>query len=230
MICPNCNATDHESGAKFCHKCGSPLVNGSSRELPKPQGRYNSSSAPIGVEAVDLGLPSGTKWANMNVGATRPEEFGGYFAWGETEEKDYYDWGTYTHCDGDKESCYDLGSDIAGTRYDVAHVKWGGSWVMPSYDQIQELLDNCTKEWTTFNGVNGRKFTSKANGASIFLPAAGCRDDVGLDGAGSYGDYLSSTQYPFGLNYVYFLLFGSDYAGWSDYDRELGRNVRPVSK
>ena len=94
--------------------------------------------------------------------------YGGYYAWGETEEKDSYDWSTYTHCDGSSSTCHDLGSDIAGTQYDVAHYRWGGSWVMPTHDQQMELLNNCTYEWTTVNGVNGGRFTSKTNGGSIF--------------------------------------------------------------
>jgi hypothetical protein len=131
---------------------------------------------------IDLGLPSGTKWACCNVGATTPEGYGGYYAWGETEEKDVYDWTAYK----------DLVGDIAGTQYDVAHVKWGGSWVMPSCDQQAELLENCSSEWTTFNGINGRVFTG-SNGGSIFLPAAGCRYGTDLYDAGSEGLYWSST-------------------------------------
>ena len=81
---------------------------------------------------IDLGLPSGTKWACCNVGADTPEAYGGYYAWGETEEKSTYSWSNYIHCNGSRETVHDIGSDIAGTEYDVAHVKWGGSWVMPS--------------------------------------------------------------------------------------------------
>lgn len=169
MICPNCKATDHESGAKFCHKCGSPLVNNSDRERPKPQ-----DQSPYGVEAVDLGLPSGTRWANMNIGATRPEEFGGYYAWGEVTEKSNYDWPTYTHCDGTIESCRDIGSNISGTQYDVAYVKWGDRWRMPTFEQIKELWIECSTKWTKFNGIWGCEFTG-LNGNSIFVPAAGYR-------------------------------------------------------
>ena len=78
--------------------------------------------------AIDLGLPSGTKWACCNVGTTTPEGYGGYYAWGETEEKEIYDWTTYIHCDGSMETCHDLGSDIAGSEYDVAHVQWGSNF------------------------------------------------------------------------------------------------------
>ena len=178
---------------------------------------------------IDLGLPSGTKWACCNVGADKPETYGGYYAWGETEEKDYYNWGTYVHCDGDWDSCHDLGSDIAGTQYDVGHVKWGGSWVMPSLDQITELLGNCTTQWTTKNGVKGRTFIGPSGG-TVFLPAAGDRWDDGLYRAGSGGLYWSSTQVSSGSDNACFLTFFSGGARWFSSYRYYGRPVRPVSK
>jgi hypothetical protein len=177
---------------------------------------------------IDLGLPSGTKWACCNVGATKPEEFGGYYAWGETEEKSTYSWSTYIHCDGSEKTCHDLGNNIAGTQYDVAHVKWGGSWVMPTYDQIKELEDNCTYLWTTENGVKGGKFTSKNNGASIFLPAAGYRNDSNLYIAGSCGYYWSSAQSPSDSDIAYCLYFYSGRARTNYCDCGYGRSVRPV--
>ena len=177
---------------------------------------------------IDLGLPSGTKWACCNVGADKPEEYGGYYAWGETEAKSTYDWSTYIHCDGSEKTCHTLGSDIAGTEYDVAHVKWGGTWVMPSRKQQDELRDNCAYEWTTVNGVKGGRFTSKKNGKSIFLPAAGGRDDSDLNNAGSYGYYWSSAQDPSDTNYAYYLDFGSGRTDWSYGSRSYGLSVRPV--
>ena len=181
---------------------------------------------------IDLGLPSGTKWACCNVGASTPEGYGGYYAWGETEEKTTYHWSTYIHCDGSSSTCYDLGSDIAGTKYDVAHVQWGDSWVMPSREQLDELRNNCTYEWTMVNGVNGEKFTSKANDGSIFLPAAGIRMNDGLDYAGSGGYYWSSTQNPSRSYGAYCLNFSpSDLYPYSGgRDRSRGQSVRPVSR
>ena len=180
-----------------------------------------------GREVIDLGLPSGTKWASCNVGATKPEEYGGYYAWGETEEKEFYDKSTYKFYQDDE--CVNIGSDISGTNYDVAHVKWGGNWCMPTLDDIKELLDNCTYEWTTLNGVYGRKFTSNINGNSIFLPAAGYRWYGDLYYAGEYGIYWSSAQYPDYSYYAYYLYFGSGYAYWLSYlYRYYGRSVRPV--
>ena len=123
--------------------------------------------------AIDLGLPSGTKWACCNVGASSPEAYGNYYAWGETEEKDTYDWSSYAHCDGSQITCHDLGNDIRGTQYDMAQILWGDTWLLPTQEHIEELLNNCTHEWTMMNGVKGVKFTSKTNGSSIFLPAAG---------------------------------------------------------
>ena len=185
---------------------------------------------------IDLGLPSGTKWACCNVGATTPEGYGGYYAWGETEEKDYYSWDTYQYWtdsngDGRVESneITNLGSDIAGTGYDVAHVRWGGSWVMPSLDQIEELLNNCSTQWTTQNGVNGRTFTGPSGG-TIFLPAAGFRWGDYLDYAGSVGLYWSSTPAPSNSGSAYYLYFDSGSAYWSSIGRDAGHTVRPVSR
>jgi len=184
---------------------------------------------------VDLGLPSGTKWSCCNVDTDHPENqsptnYGGYYAWGETETKSTYNWSTYIHCRGSYDTCKDLGSDIAGTEYDVAHVKWGGSWVMPSKEQQDELRNNCTYEWTTVDGVLGGKFTSKTNGASIFLPAAGYRIDSGLYNAGSFGFYWSSTQYPNYSDDAYYLGFGSGGFGKRYDGRYDGRSVRPVTE
>ena len=190
-----------------------------------------NTNIPEGLEAVDLGLPSGTLWANMNVGATQPWEFGIYYAWGETEGKDYYDWGSYTHCDKSQDTCHDLGSDISGTEYDVAHEKWGGNWKLPTLAQIQELLTYCTTEWTTLNQEIGRKFTG-TNGKSIFLPAAGYRIRDQLIDAGNrrFGFYQSSTQDPSVLYNNIFLVLDQNGAGTNAYRRYYGRSVRPVCK
>jgi hypothetical protein len=178
---------------------------------------------------IDLGLPSGTKWACCNVGASSPEEYGGYYAWGETTEKDVYDWNTYTYCDGSESTCHDLGNDIAGTQYDVAYVKWGGSWVMPSKEQQDELLNNCTYTWTTKNGINGGEFTGP-NGGTIFLPAAGSRWKENLSLAVVLGTYWSSTQYPSYSSTAYNLYFGSPSVSLDNPGRVYGFTVRPVVK
>ena len=174
-------------------------------------------------EAIDLDLPSGTKWASCNVGATKPEEYGGYYAWGETEEKEDYDLFTYSFNQDVVEY-----ADISGTKHDVAHVKWGGKWCMPTSDDIDELLDNCTSEWTTLNGVKGTKFTSKSNGSSIFLPAAGRHLNRDLTFVGVYGYYWSSRLYREILDNAYQLLIYSGHAYRSYNDRYVGLCVRPV--
>ena len=199
-------------------------------------------SAPVYHEYVDLGLPSGTLWATMNVGATVPEDFGDYFAWGETAPKDVYDFNTYKWC---------MGSSYAITKYctdsslgyngfvddkteldpedDAAYVNWGTEWRMPSIDQIQELVNECDWQWTTRNGVNGRLATSKHNGASLFLPTAGYRWYDELSHA-SWGHYWSRTLYVDGSDVAYSLYFNSGILR-ADYDsRDNGQSVRAVTK
>ena len=176
--------------------------------------------------AIDLGI--GVKWACCNVGASSPDEYGCYYAWGETEEKSYYNWETYKYYNSST-GYQSLGSDIAGTHYDVAHVKWGGGWRMPSYDQIIDLFNQCTSEWTTLNGVKGRKFTGP-NGASIFLPAAGNRWSDNTNYAGSHGYCWSSTQGPDNSSNACYLSFYSGYVDWSSNTRYYGQSVRPVTE
>ena len=183
-----------------------------------------TGNAPEGVEAVDLGLPSGTKWANMNVGATSPEDYGDYFRWGETKP----------FVEGDTQKTYpymgvDLGESIAGSQYDAATANWGASWKMPTVEQLQELMHNCTYTWTTQNGVNGGKVT-EPNGASIFFPASGCRgySSGSLYGVGSYGYCWSASAYNSysgrGLG------FYSSYWDWYNDNRANGFPVRAVAE
>ena len=174
-----------------------------------------------GYDYVDLGLS--VVWATCNVGAASPELYGDYYAWGETETKSDYD----------SNDCETYGlhiDDIGGTDYDVAHVKWGGTWRMPTEDEIEELIDNCTFTWMTENGVGGLRFMSNKNGKSIFLPAAGYRAGTLLKNAGYIGDYWSSTPYERGTGYAYFLHFYCDNRCTLDDYREVGRSVRPVSE
>lgn len=137
-------------------------------------------------EAIDLGLPSGTLWASYNVGATKQEEYGDYYAWGETEIKEIFNEDNYLYRDSD------IGINIAGTDYDVAHLKWGGSWQMPSRRQLQELFRCCSSEGTSINGVNGKLLTGP-NGNSIFMPFGG-QMGWGNSAISRYGDYWSSEK------------------------------------
>ena len=190
------------------------------------------------VEYVDLGLS--VKWATCNVGATKPEEYGHYFAWGETQPKTDYSWSTYkygTDYNQLTKYCNDssYGKDgftdsktVIDPADDAATANWGGKWRMPTYAEIDELFNNCTWEWTERNGVYGRVATSNVNGNSIFLPAAGFRNGANLYLAGSWGYYWSASLYdylPYGAFYLY---FNSDYQGWDYYDRYYGRTVRAV--
>ena len=145
-------------------------------------------------EYVDLGLPSGTKWATCNIGASAPEEYGDYYAWGETETKDYYDQGSYSFYDSGSGEYKNIGLDIRGTEYDVAHVKWGDKWRTPSDVQMVELTRCCTFSWETMNGVNGCKVTGP-NGNSIFLPAAGYRSMDYVSSEDFEGLYITSSLY-----------------------------------
>ncbi len=181
------------------------------------------------AEAIDLGLPSGTKWASYNLGASKIEDYGCYFAWGETEEKDRYKWSTYTLCDdGNERKCHNIGSDIAGTQYDVARQMWGGSWQMPDYDHWLELKGNTSYSMTTINGVSCCKLTGP-NGKSIYLPASGQFDDYRVVYDGSVGNYWSSSKY--GESTAYMAFFTNESGGfltWGNSNRCIGYTIRPV--
>ena len=184
---------------------------------------------------VDLGLS--VKWATCNVGADSPEDYGDYFAWGETEPKSTYDWSTYKWCQGSRTTMTKYcDNSFYGTvdnktqldlSDDAAHVNWGDSWRMPTDDEWEELAVKCTWTWTTQNGVEGRKVTSRTNGNSIFLPAAGCYCSS-LDYAGSDGYYWSSSLHWDNLSTAWGVLFYSSSVGWGNGDRYRGRSVRPV--
>ena len=192
-------------------------------------------------EYVDLGLPSGTLWAKCNVGADNPEDFGGYFAWGETASKDRYDWSTYKWCNG---SAYSMTKYCTNSAYgdngftdgkteldpedDAAYVNWGPSWRMPTFEQQLELIDNCFWTWTTVNGVNGQLGIGP-NGKTIFLPAAGSRWNESYNNAGSNGSYWARTLGPSVSAIAYCLYFTSGTVSWyCDISRYGGFTVRAV--
>ncbi|HRF86401.1 MAG TPA: hypothetical protein PLN34_07575 [Alloprevotella sp.] len=176
---------------------------------------------------IDLGLPSGTKWSCCNVGASSPEGYGGYYAWGETEEKAVYDLNTCLYY---KENRYvHIGDEISGTQYDVARVKWGAPWRMPTLSEMHELWENCSRLWAQQNGVNGICVTGP-NGNSVFLPAAGDRRNESLSYDGSSGYYWSGTLDSGDEIHAYHLGFSSGGWGWSDYSRFNGHSVRPVAE
>ncbi len=156
-------------------------------------------------EYVDLGRPSGTLWATCNIGASSPEEYGDYFAWGETEPREVYNWGNYKwftlydggyfevmkYCTDSEYGAVD-GKTELDPEDDAAYVNWGSSWRMPTQEQIQELISKCSSRWTTQNGVKGR-LLSGPNGNTLFLPAAGYRWGDSLKYPNSEGRYWSRS-------------------------------------
>jgi uncharacterized protein (TIGR02145 family) len=169
-------------GVKIVKK-GGLAVDYNHSKIERIEVKYDEARADT---AVDLGLPSGLKWAKFNIGATVPEEHGGYFAWGETAEKNVYSWGWYLCKQSECGTSADpfikstsIGWHTLGAAYDAAHVKWGGSWRMPTRDDFIELKENCTSEKATVNGVSGYKYTGW-NGNSIFLPDGQIKDGANL--------------------------------------------------
>ena len=165
--------------------------------------------------------------------ATTPEGYGGYYAWGETSGKSYYSSDAYSYYNSNT-GYVNIGSDIADTSYDVAHVRMGGSWRMPTIQQQMELVDYCSRTWTQQNGVNGILVTGP-NGGQIFLPAAGYRwdDEPSITGSGItglHGYYWSSSLYPSSSYdyYAYYLIFYSSNWYWNYDIRFSGRSVRAV--
>ena len=176
-----------------------------------------------GYEYVDLGLPSGLKWAVHNVGASAAEDYGDYYAWGEIETKDSYT----------QQNSVTYGmpmEDISGDpQYDVARALWGETWRLPTRDEQKELLDNCTWEWTSQNGVNGYLVTG-SNGNSIFLPAAGYKENSSHTEVGEYGYYWSSTPQSNSNLGAYYLYMSSSSKLSYYYARVAGQSVRAVSE
>jgi len=198
-------------------------------------------------EWVDLGLPSGTLWATCNIGANSPEEYGDYFAWGETKPKEKYTWDTYIYYAG----LNDIGETM--TKYctdgnfgyngftdnmtellpedDAATINWGNGWQMPDVEQCRELINEeyTNTLWTTQNGVNGRLITSKSNNNSIFLPAAGYNGETAIYETGRLGAYWSrSLVARYSASGSYDLLFHQNEIFISGGQRYAGATVRPV--
>lgn len=184
-----------------------------------------------GHEWVDLGLPSGTRWATYNVGAGSPDEFGYYYAWGETEPKDeYIDINSLTH----RKDVTWLRShgiiDEEGNltpEHDIATLMWGKPWRMPTDEEYEELLEYCPFEFTAYNGVNGYLATGP-NNQTIFLVAAGFKQGAEAEYIGDYGDYWSATVVPELIGASCSLGYSSKSIGRRRYARFAGRTIRPV--
>ena len=197
-------------------------VNLAAKAKPQPQETISSKGTINGHSYVDLGLS--VKWATCNVGASKPEGYGNHYAWGEISTKSNYS-------SGNSVTYGKNFSDIGGyPTYDVACNEWGSSWRLPTKAEFDELCNenNCTWTWTTQNGVEGYKVTSKKNGNSIFLPAAGWRSGTSLNYQGTDGYYWSSTPRESLSSEACYLYFDSDshFTNWSD--RNDGQSVRPV--
>ena len=175
-------------------------------------------------EWVDLGLPSGTLWATCNIGASAPEEYGDYFAWGETEPKDYYDWSTYKWCNGSNDSltkyCSTNGYGVLDYKKnldpedDAAYVNWGPAWRMPTHEQQVELMNVCTWSRTTLNGVNGFQVTGP-NGNKLFLPLAGERSGSQLIYAGSSAGYWPETLFAADAGQIMYIYGNNVRTAWT---------------
>ena len=202
----------------------------------KKFGTLTTKEAPKG--AVDLGLS--VLWASCNVGAESPEELGGRYAWGETEEKHEYSWASYKWCDGSENSITKYcttgnygnvdNKTVLEPADDVASVKWGDAWRIPTIDEQNELIKECTWEWTSYNDVKGYNVTGP-NGNSIFLPATGyCYDSIVMN-KDSYGYYWLNSLGEFDSNGAYLFFVSSKYEVWLRYGyrRCYGYPVRAVS-
>ena len=205
----------------------------------------NFEGAHNGHIYVDLGLPSGTLWATCNVGATAPEDYGDYFAWGETTTKTIYDWTSYKYCKGvsDKLTKYCNNADYGYNGFtdnltellpedDAATVYWGDGWRIPTDTQWSELWYYTTSTLTTQNGIYGCLFTA-SNGNSVFIPASGSHTGSSLDHVGSFGDYWSRTLFHdyWNTHLDYFAVgnyFSVNFQGTEMGNRCDGYSVRPV--
>ncbi len=191
-------------------------------------------------EPIDLGLPSGMKWASFNLGASKPEEYGDYYAWAETDPKATYTYDTYKWSNGSKLTKYNWDSssgysgfvdnkEVLDIEDDAAHVILGGNWRIPSKEEIEELITCCSGIWTTLNDIGGYKLTGP-NGNSIFLPASGYKYVSSIEAAGIIGDYHSSTLLDYDVWHDYTMFFNSNQgiAGGDGGSRDLGKTIRPV--
>lgn len=203
-------------------------------------GGNNGGGGPAPAGWVDLALPSGRLWAECNVGATRPEDYGNYYAWGETDTKIVYSWSTYHHAQDDWNQLtkYCNNADYGHNGFtdnltvlqpsdDAATVNMGSPARTPTREEWQELLDNTTALWTTENGVYGLRLTA-SNDNSIFLPAAGSRWDTDLYDAGEYGYYWSASLYTDAPDDARHLRFNNDDQRMTYYYRHYGYTVRAI--
>ena len=200
-------------------------------------------SVNVNHEYVDLGLPSGTLWATYNVGASKPEEYGDYFAWGETAPKNEYSYNTYKWCKGSNKTftkyCTSSGYGTVDNKTeldsedDAATVNWGSNWCIPTEDQIKELYNSSytTTKWMTLNGISGRMITSNKNGKTLFLPASGYYSDTSHNDTGTSGCFScwSRSINKYNCSSTYMLYSNSEQITFATVaSRCIGLSVRPV--
>lgn len=218
----------------FLSGCRDERKNASENETQNVRKKTNGqlTGSVNGHDWVDLGLPSGLKWATCNVGASVPEEFGDYYSWGEIEPKEEY---TSINSLTYKVSFRKLkkfgivdDSGILTKEHDVANVNWGEQWRMPTIEEYGELIDECTWNFASFNGVNGYLVTGP-NKKNIFLPAAAFQQGNTIENIGDFGDYWSSTVVTELSGVSYSLGYSSKSYGRRRYARYAGRTIRPVT-
>lgn len=219
-------------GVKIVRK-GGLAVDYNHSKIERIEVKYDEARADT---AVDLGLPSGLKWAKFNIGANAPEEHGGYFAWGETTEKNVYSWGWYlcqqsecgTSADPFIKNYQSAGTYILGPAYDAAHIQWGGRWRMPTEDDFKELKENCSCEKTTVNGVSGYRYTGW-NGNSIFLPDGQIKNGPNLTSDVFKSAYWTSYCMYYSFSTAQQASAFAPNGNLSKIDRAYGLAIRPVN-
>lgn len=176
-----------------------------------------------GHEYVDLGLPSGLKWATCNIGANQPEEVGAYYAWGEIETKSEY-------TEANSKTYSKSMGDISGSPlYDVASAEWSASWRIPTTSEFRELINECEWQRTVQEGRCGYVVIGP-NGKSLFFPAVGYRHGLYVYENGTNGYYWTSEPVESDVYSAYYLYLGASDFYIDSYYRSGGYNVRPVSK
>lgn len=218
----SCSKDDETTKKKYSDE-----INDKSDDEPSVSGSIG------GHNYVDLGLS--VKWATCNIGASTPEGYGSYFAWGETSDKNYYGIENYSYYDSQKYRCTSINNgEISMTHYDAAYVNWNSSWRMPNISELKELEEKCKAKWITYNGVNGQLFTAP-NGNSIFFPATGLKIDEIIIDKGKNGYYWSSeidhwvVNNKNDYNYAYCLGIADNYINTKDSEKRwYGLTIRAV--
>lgn len=217
------NSKDQSRTATVTVKAGSSIQ---TCTITQQAGDGNLSIGGVVAKAVDLGLS--VKWATHNLGASKEDEVGAYFSWGEVNPKSSYGLENYKYYNKTYATYTDLGDNISGTQYDAATIHWGDEWRMPTKDEMQEFYEKCKVEWTRVNDMNGVKITGP-NGNSIFLPAGGDTSYKPSDKNDKVSIW-SGTIIPNNKANAYSLSITSTFKGYGLSSRSNGAPIRPVTK